>query len=234
MKIKSVNVQYKDAGNGVIEGYASTWVRKPDSYGDVVLQGAFKKTLEEDWNGGKGIPFIWAHQMEEISSFIGTAEAAEDDYGLKFIAEFDGTEEAQRVRELYKDGRLRKFSFAYDVIDSATVELENGVKANELRQLKLFEISAVAVPANDTAEVTASKSGRRNSGKDLKIMSDIETHLKEALTGLRSLRETADNGEDLSTEKDREKANAGHAEEQTRDNSKAAALLDLIKKYSEE
>ena len=233
MNIKSVDVQYKDAGNGTIEGYASTWVREPDSYGDIVKRGAFTKTLENDWKGGKGIPFIWAHQLETLKSFIGTASAEEDDTGLKFIAEFDGTEEAQRVRELYKDGRLKKFSFAYDTIDAATVTLEDGVKANELREVKLYEISAVAVPANDTAEVTSVKSGRRNSAKDIEIMSTIETHLKEALTGLRSLQETVNN-EDNAAEKDQEKANAaGKAKEPIFDNSKAAALLDRINKILE-
>ena len=48
MKIKSVKAQYKDEGSGRIEGYASTWIRRPDSYGDVVKQGAFTVTLEKD------------------------------------------------------------------------------------------------------------------------------------------------------------------------------------------
>ena len=79
MLIKSVDVQYKDVGSGQIEGYASTWIRQPDSYGDVVKKGAFAKSLKERWNGGKGIPFLWAHQMDNLNSFIGTAEA--DGYG---------------------------------------------------------------------------------------------------------------------------------------------------------
>ena len=50
--IKTTDAQYKDEGNGMLEGYASTWIRKPDSYGDVVKEGAFAKSLEERWNGG--------------------------------------------------------------------------------------------------------------------------------------------------------------------------------------
>ena len=96
---KDFEVQYKDAGTGSIEGYASTWIRKPDSYGDVVAKGAFAKTLKERWNGGKGIPFLWAHQMDNLKSFIGTADADEDGKGLHFVATFDDTEEAQKVRQ---------------------------------------------------------------------------------------------------------------------------------------
>ena len=141
MKIKEMQVKYRDDGNGQIEGYASTFIRKPDSYGDVVKRGAFAKTLAERWNGGKGIPFLWAHKMDDLKAFIGTAEAEEDEKGLRFVATFDDTEEAQKVRQLYKDGRLRKFSFAYDIKEEGLVTLEDGMKANELRELDLFEIS---------------------------------------------------------------------------------------------
>jgi len=159
MKYKEFNVKYNNEGNGSIEGYASTWIRTPDSYGDIVKEGAFTKTLEERWNGGKGIPLLWAHKMDDINSYIGRADAEEDEKGLHFMASFDGTDEAQRVRELYKDGRLRKFSFAYDVKDQANIKLENGKSANELRELDLFEISCVCVPANDDAGVVGVKAG---------------------------------------------------------------------------
>lgn len=194
MHIKSFDVRYKDEGSGQVEGYASTWVRKPDSYGDVVRAGAFANTLKNDWNGGKGIPFLWDHQMDNLGAFIGTADADEDDIGLHFVAKFDDTEQAQRVRGLYKDGRLKKFSFAYDVLDAGPVQLENDVPANELRELKLFEISAVMVPANDDAGVVDVKSGRRNSKADedkirqaIKLLQDVLGEIEQ---------EGGDGGED--------------------------------------
>jgi HK97 family phage prohead protease len=217
MQIKSVDVEYKDTGTGSIEGYASTWVKKPDSYGDVVRKGAFSKTLKEDWNGGKGIPFLWAHQMDNLKSFIGTADADEDDYGLHFVATFDGTEEAQRVRNLYKDGRLRKFSFAFDVLENGLITLEDGTKANELRELKLFEISAVTVPANDTAEMIDIKAGRRNSKKDADAIRQAITLLQGVLDD----EENPDDGED-----DLE-ANAA-AEELKESNPAKKSLLEYI------
>lgn len=217
---KDCEVQYKDAGTGSIEGYASTWIRQPDSYGDVVAKGAFTKTLEDRWNGGKGIPFLWAHQMDNLKSFIGTAEANEDDHGLHFVATFDDTEEAQKVRQLYKDGRLRKFSFAYDVKDAAQVTLEDGTKANELRELDLYEISAVTVPANDDAGVVDVKSGRRNSKADEdKIRQAIEL-LQDVLGEL--------NVEEPVEGEDEPEANAA-AEEQKASNPKKEALLEYIK-----
>lgn len=237
MKIKSFNVKYRDDGNGSIEGYASTWIREPDSYGDVVKEGAFTKSLAERWNGGKGIPLLWAHQMDQLKSFIGKADADEDEKGLHFVAQFDDTEEAQRVRELYKDGRLKSFSFAYDTLDWAPIELEDGRKANELRELDLFEISCVTVPANSDATVTEVKaadevkSGRRNSAKDLDTMAEIESHLKEAMNGLARLKETVDDTDDG---KDEAKTNeASEESEQSNLESRKEAIKAFIKSMEE-
>lgn len=216
---KDCEVQYKDAGTGSIEGYASTWIRQPDSYGDVVAKGAFTKTLADRWNGGKGIPFLWAHQMDNLKSFIGTAEADEDDHGLHFVATFDDTEEAQKVRQLYKDGRLRKFSFAYDVKDAGTVTLEDGTKANELRELDLFEISAVTVPANDDAGVVDVKSGRRNSKAD-------ESKIRQAIELLQDVLGELNEEEPIEGE-DEPEANAA-AEEQKASNPEVKGLLEYI------
>lgn len=231
MNRKEFVCEYKDAGSGTIEGYASTWVKKPDSYGDVVRKGAFAKSLAEDWNGGKGIPLLWAHQMDDLKSFIGTATADEDDYGLHFVATFDDTEEAQRVRSLYKDGRLKKFSFAFDVMENGLVTLEDGTKANELRELKLFEISAVTVPANDTAEVVDVKSGRRNSAKDEGTITDVISTLEGVVDALHGLIDI--NDEDTGNGEDKPEANAA-AEERKESNPAKERLLDYIKSLKEE
>ena len=227
MRTKDFDVQYKDEGTGSIEGYASTWIRKADSWGDVVAKGAFTKTLKERWNGGKGIPFIWSHQIDNLKSFIGTAEADEDEKGLHFIAQFDDTEEAQKVRQLYKDGRLRKFSFAYDVLKAGMVTLEDGAKANELQEVDLYEISAVTVPANDDAGVVEVKSGRRNSKADEDRLNNAISLLKDAQSLLMQLIEENDgSGEDDS------EGNAA-AEDRKESNLEKKSLLEYISSLKE-
>lgn len=246
MKIKEMQVKYRDDGNGQIEGYASTFIRQPDSYGDVVKQGAFTKTLAERWNGGKGIPFLWAHKMDDLKAFIGTAEAEEDEKGLHFVATFDDTEEAQKVRQLYKDGRLRKFSFAYEVKDEGTVVLEDGTKANELRELELFEISAVTVPANEDAGVVdvksaepETKSGARNSKKDadrisqaIELLSQGMTLLKEVLGEQKNPEE--DEAEETDDAKEEPKANEDATSKELEAlNARKDALLSIINKMED-
>lgn len=222
MKYKEFKVRYKDEGNGSLEGYASTWIKEPDSYGDVVRQGAFAETLKNRWNDGKGIPLLWDHQMYNLNAIIGIADADEDEKGLHFVAAFDDTPEAQRVRGLYKDGRLSKFSFAYDTIDEGQIELENGTKANELRELDLYEISCVMVPANEDAGVLDVKAGRRNSGKD-------EALIRQAISALEALLD------DVSEEdgEDDPKGNPRGKDPKAR-NQENEELLKTIDKYLKE
>lgn len=172
--------EVKDGGSVV--AYASTFDREPDSYGDVIAPGAFDKTIER-WKGlGKPVPLLWAHDTYDPMSNIGACrEVGTDERGLRFDADFDADNpKAQYIRKLISEGRVFQCSFAYDVRDAAEVELEDGRKAMELREIELYEISIVQIPANQHAEVLEVKSaldaaldvaaqvkaGRRNSKKD--------------------------------------------------------------------
>lgn len=235
--IKTTDAQYKDEGNGMLEGYASTWIRKPDSYGDVVKEGAFAKSLEERWNGGKGIPVLWAHKGDDLDAYIGKADADEDEKGLHFVMQFDDTPEAQRVRQLYRDGRLSKFSFAYDVLEDGMVTLDDGFPAHELREVDIFEISCVLVPANDDAGVVSvkndepeKKSGRRNSAADEAAIRDAIEALGKATETLEAVLGEFDDkpAEEPEGGEDEPEDNAA-AEDQKASNPEKEALLSYIK-----
>lgn len=164
-----------EADGGEIKAYAATFDRIRDSYGDIIAPGAFSKTLN-DWNeSGHPIPLLFGHRTDDPRMNLGSVvEASEDERGLLIKAQFDETSDvAQYTRKLVQEGRLTKLSFAYDVLDSAPVVLEDGTKANELRELKLYEISLVPIPANQLTEVLEVKDGEHD-----------ETHaaIVEALT----------------------------------------------------
>ena len=210
-KGKKMNVKTKTfdvkADNGTIIGYASTWIREPDSYGDIVAKGAFAECIARIKEEGKVLPLLFNHDGDDLSKYIGTViNLEEDDHGLKFEATFDATPEAQRARELTMDGRLAKFSFAYDVLDQGEVELDDGRKVNELRKLNIHEVSLVLYPANpDTSVVSVKaepdkrvmgviqvtlddeakeliKAGRRNRKTDEDIIKQIITLAQSLLT----------------------------------------------------
>lgn len=232
-----IKSELKEDG-GIVKGYASTFDREPDAYGDVVAPGAFTKSLER-WKAlndeGKYIPLLWAHDTEDPKSNIGrVVDAIEDERGLLVSAEFDAeNEKAQYVRKLVQEGRVYQFSFAFEIRDQATVELENGVKANELRDLELFEVSLVQIPANQHAtveevkslEVEAmieEKSGRRNSAKDADKLREIESaakQIQEVVNGLLT------DGEAETTDE----VDEGEAEKSAEGSSSQAAFVDAYR-----
>lgn len=187
-----VKSELKEDG-GVVKGYASTFDRDPDAYGDVVAKGAFAKSLEH-WKAlnedGKYIPLLWGHDTEDPQSNIGrVVDAYEDERGLFVEAEFDAdNEKAQYVRKLVQEGRVYQFSFAFEVVNQGQVTLESGVKANELQELELFEVSLVTIPANQHATVEEIKSGepeikagRRNSAKDADELRSIASAARQII-----------------------------------------------------
>lgn len=135
--------------DGEFTGYASTWTRTPDSYGDVVAKGAFADTLTEWGARGVPIPCLWLHRMDEAESYIGAVtDAVEDDHGLKVTVRIlPDSQRAAHVHRLLKERLITEMSFAFDVVDSKTVT-EGGVEVRELRRLDLIEVSVVPVGAN--------------------------------------------------------------------------------------
>ncbi|MBR2835912.1 MAG: HK97 family phage prohead protease [Coriobacteriales bacterium] len=199
-KFKNAVLASEMTDGGIVKGYASTFDREPDAYGDIIAPGAFADSLKRWAESGKPIPLLYGHNTADPEYNIGKLTLAkEDERGLYVEAEFDpDNPKAQYTRKLAQEGRLYQFSFAYDVLDAAEVEID-GRKAFELRKIDLFEVSLVQIPANQHAEVTdvkSQKSGRRNSKADEKTLKDLRKHLSDALTLLDSLDISGDAGED--------------------------------------
>lgn len=226
--------RFKDAGGatvdgGSVRGYASTFDRDPDSYGDVVAEGAFAKTIER-WKGlGRPVPLLYGHKTDDPQYNIGAVTLIkEDERGLYIEADFDADNPtAQYVRKLVKEGRLFQFSFAFDVLDEGEVTLADGRKANELRELDIYEVSLVQIPANQHAEVVevkSAKSGKRNSKAD-------EADIREAI---RLLQKVLGELEDEPTDEDEAKAEEPERANAEELDAKAAELLGRIESYVKE
>lgn len=171
MKLKTSPVTIKAAGvddgleEGQFVGYASVFGNK-DSYGDVIVKGAFAESLASYGENGAGIPAYWSHRMDDPDMNIGkTIEAREDDHGLLVKVQIDlESPKGAQVHRLIKDGRVSQMSFAYDVEEGAFVD-EKDAEGNrkyyyELRKLKLHEVSVVAVGANQETELLTVKNGQ--------------------------------------------------------------------------
>ena len=220
-KYKEFPMQKSADDAGTISGYFSTYDRIPDSYGDVIAKGAFTETIEKRKESGHPFPLCWNHDLDQIIGSVNPDDIQDTDKGPLMTASFLNTPLAQEKREIVKSGVVYQFSFAYDILEAGPVELENGVKANELRKLDLFEVSIVPVPANQNAVMTDIKAGRRNSAKDADRLRQIIALAQECLGELEDTEEP-DNGED-------EPEANGKPEEQKASNPEKDDLLEYIK-----
>nr|DAU46532.1 MAG TPA: prohead serine protease [Caudoviricetes sp.] len=211
MKLKDVNVQVKalqpedgtggdinDAQpEGVIEAYASIFGNK-DSYGDVVMPGAFVDTIAEWAASDNVLPLLYGHDFHDPYSNIGAVTSAEEDSkGLKIVAQFDmDNPKAKQVFNLVARKRITQMSFAYEVVEGESVTTEDDWHY-EIRKVKLYEISVVPIGANQETAITAVKSGVR----------DVQSHTMETNHPDTGHEPPAGSGEDETATKQHQRQN---------------------------
>ena len=145
-------MESEQEGVGIFSGYASVF-NTVDRVNDEVQKGAFKKTIAE--SGGK-IKLQFNHK-----DTIGIADISEDDTGLKVKAYVNlNVQRGREVMSLIKQGAIDRMSFAYEIKDSEK-ETRQGKTVYKLKELKVYEVSAVDFPANEAAEITAVKQARQ-------------------------------------------------------------------------
>lgn len=172
-------VEDDEAGEGVIEALVATY--DVDSIGDQIVPGAFSKSLEEWASRDQAIPFIWSHMHDDIDAYLGDVlEAKETDDGLWVKAQLDlEDEKTRKAYRLLKGGRVRNYSFAYEVIDSNAKD--GGI--NELTELKLFEVGPTLIGMNQNTRTLVVKrdDAKRIALKVGRVLSQTnEESLREA------------------------------------------------------
>lgn len=132
-----------DASAGVVKGYGSVF-GNVDSDGDIISKGAYKKTIQEN---GQRVKYLYQHDMDKPLGKMVHLE--EDDKGLKFEAQIPKTQLGKDVVELMKAGVITENS-----VGILPVQKEMGSDGyRHLNEVKLFEISAVTLAANDQAMI---------------------------------------------------------------------------------
>lgn len=162
--------KFGDAGE--FEGYASVFGNR-DSYGDIVVAGAFAKSLLEHSEKGTMPKLFWQHDSWlPIGSWL---EMEEDDIGLKVRGRLNM--EVQQGREAYallKAGDIDGLSIGYRVMKA---EDDDAQDAKLLKELDLVEVSVVSLGANDRALVSSFKSIR---AEGLPSLPEFEAFLRDA------------------------------------------------------
>ncbi|OKI52860.1 HK97 family phage prohead protease [Micromonospora sp. CB01531] len=195
MLIKTAPARIKAAGkadglgDGEFEAIVSVFGNL-DSYGDVVMPGAFVDVLDEWKAKGDPIPVIWSHNWYDPFAHIGTVlEAKETDVGLWVKGLVDLDPEARTAAQVYrllKGRRVTQFSFAYDIADASWAE-RDGQDVYELRKFgALYEVGPCLVGANQETELLAAKARQLAAGvKEGRVLAQAHLdRLKSAHTAL--------------------------------------------------
>lgn len=173
---KSFGLEIKTAGDaGEIEGYASTFGGEPDSYGDIVMPGAFAESLVKHKRLGTMPLMLWGHDTSQPP--IGAwNDIAEDGKGLWVRGLIDLDDPlGQRVHRNAKRKSIRTLSIGYETVQSSEDAKRRGVRL--LEKLNIWEVSPVNFAANTRATITAVKNIREGS---LPSLPDFEAFLREA------------------------------------------------------
>jgi HK97 family phage prohead protease len=146
-------LELKFAGSetgGEITGYASVFGGAPDSYGDVIAAGAFKRTLAEHREEGSLPVMLWSHDPAAV---IGRwVEMREDDTGL-FVRGIVNLE-SSRGRDAHahlKQGDVSGLSIGYVLPEHGFRRRSDGGRI--LTEVHLGEVSVVALPSQRRARV---------------------------------------------------------------------------------
>lgn len=176
MQYKSMKFDVKAIGDNTIEGYCA-YFNNIDSYGDIIEQGAFTKTIQENRNR---IKVLWQHETDEpIGKPI---DMYEDSVGLFVKAQISMTDVGRNAMVLMRDGVIDEMSIGYDVIKD-----EYRGRNRILKELRLWEFSPVTFAANEKAKITSAKS----LNELLYEIKHADTNeIKSAIDNLKKLLET--------------------------------------------
>lgn len=149
-----------DVKSRVVSGYLSGF-GNIDKGNDIIEKGAFTKSINERFSK---IFFLLQHDMQKPLGKFQVLE--EKDGGLYFEAKVSNTTYGNDLLQLYEDGVINEHSIGFNTIKS---EKKSGVRI--IKEVKLFEGSAVTIGANENTPFLGFKSAIAEiSDKQSKIL----------------------------------------------------------------
>ena len=139
-----------DTSEGVFEGYGSV-AGNIDLGGDMILPGAFKKTLADHAAGGTSPAMLWAHKLDEpVGRWI---DLQEDAIGLycRGVLNLD-TEAGRRAQAHIAKGDVSGLSIGYRIPAGASDYSRDGL-VHRIASVDLYEVSIVTIPMNPKARI---------------------------------------------------------------------------------
>jgi len=144
----------------VVEGYASTFNQPYTLYADddmVINEQVDARAFDSAMMGD--VIFQLNHEGRVYArTRNNTLEVTPDEKGLFIRADLSGTEEGRKLYEEIKGGYLDRMSFGFTVTEDRTEKTAEEPRTY-LRTItkigRLYDVSAVSIPANDFTEISA-------------------------------------------------------------------------------
>ena len=163
---KSLGMEVKDVDTkeGIVSGYFSAF-GMVDSDGDIMMPGAFKRSIA-DW-GPKGKGRIKHLLNHDPSKPLGKViELEEDGYGLKYVSKVGTHSLGKDFVKMVESGLIAEHSIGFK-----TLREQKSGDANQIHEVMLFEGSSLtAWGANENTPLI----GMKNMG----TIEDIQTQIK--------------------------------------------------------
>jgi len=139
---------------GIFKGYASVFGGEPDSYGDIIQEGAFHNTLKKGGRNGTGIAMLWQHAPE--FPIGGWDLLVEDKKGLAVEGWVDKEVKPLGipVYSMVRRGAVRGLSIGFRILRQ---DRDETTKLRTIKEIELWEVSLVTFPAAVHAQVTTVK-----------------------------------------------------------------------------
>ena len=163
INVAAMEIREAQDGKKVVEGYATTFGDEYKLWGDEqykvmesIDRHAFDKTDVSD------VIMQYDHEGPVFArTGNGTLKVEPDEHGLKVTADLGGTERGRQLYEEIKGGYTTKMSFGFRVRKTERTVEEDAVQGSVTvhRKItdieKLYDVSAVSLPANDATEISA-------------------------------------------------------------------------------
>ena len=163
IRLTGIEIREAEDGRKIVEGYATTfgeeyklWEDAQDQMLEMVDAHAFDGCDMSD------VIMQYDHEGRVFArTGNGTLKLAVEAHGLKITADLGGTELGRQLYEEIKGGYTTKMSFGFHVEKSERSVEEDEVtgKTTVHRKItkidKLYDVSAVSLPANDATEISA-------------------------------------------------------------------------------
>ena len=153
-----------DVATGIVTGYFSQF-NSIDLDGDVIMPGAFTKTIAERGpdSSKPEIAYLWQHDTTKPLGKL--LVLREDNFGLYFEAKMSDTTWGEDALKLYRDGVITQHSIGYQVIKSVETTMDMEEEVDQIYEVKLWEGSAVTFGANPNTPFTGFKSAEEREDR---------------------------------------------------------------------